>query len=101
MCDNIELLRGTIRHHIMSFQGRDPDRAGNENSYRALSYTLRDALMYKWIKGQKSLYAQARKQVYYLSMEFLVGRSLTNAVLFAVSEPRRHRRGFLRRSSRP
>lgn len=86
--DNTELLRGTIRHHIMSFQGRDPDRAGNEDSYRALSYTLRDALMYKWIKGQKSLYAQARKRVYYLSMEFLVGRSLTNAVInLGMQEP--------------
>ena len=72
----------------MSFQGRDPDRAGNEDSYRALSYTLRDALMYKWIKGQKSLYAQARKRVYYLSMEFLVGRSLTNAVInLGMQEP--------------
>ncbi len=78
---NIGLLRDTIRHHIMSFQGRDPDRAGNEDTYRALSYTLRDALMYKWIKSQKDYYAKAKKRVYYLSLEFLVGRSLSNAVI--------------------
>ena len=77
----IDLLRTTIRHHIMSFQGRDPDRAGNVDTYRALAYTLRDALMYKWIKGQKTLYAKAKKRVYYLSLEFLVGRSLSNAVI--------------------
>ena len=78
---NIDLLRDTIRHHIMSFQGRDPDRAGNEDTYRALSYTLRDALMYKWIKSQKDYYAKAKKRVYYMSLEFLVGRSLSNAVI--------------------
>ena len=78
---NTGLLRDTIRHHIMSFQGRDPDRAGNEDTYRALSYTLRDALMYKWIKSQKDYYAKAKKRVYYLSLEFLVGRSLSNAVI--------------------
>ena len=74
-------LRDTIRHHIMSFQGRDPDRAGNEDTYRALAYTLRDALMYKWIKSQKDYYAKAKKRVYYMSLEFLVGRSLSNAVI--------------------
>lgn len=78
---NIDLLRDTIRHHIMSFQGRDPDRAGNEDTYRALSYTLRDALMYKWIQSQKNYYAKAKKRVYYMSLEFLVGRSLSNAVI--------------------
>ena len=78
--DQSDLLRATIRHHIMSFQGRDPERAGSIDTYRALSYTLRDALMYRWIKSQKNLYAKAKKRVYYLSLEFLVGRSLSNAV---------------------
>ena len=78
---NTDLLRDTIRHHIMSFQGRDPDRAGNIDTYRALSYTLRDALIYKWINTQKNYYAKAKKRVYYLSLEFLVGRSLSNAVI--------------------
>lgn len=79
--NNIDILTTTIRHHIMSFQGRDPDRAGNEDTYRALSYTLRDALMHKWIKSQKDYYSGAKKRVYYLSLEFLVGRSLSNAII--------------------
>ena len=85
---NVDFLKTTIRHHIMSFQGRDPDRTGNDDTYRALSYSIRDALMYKWINTQKTYYAGAKKRVYYLSLEFLVGRSLTNAIInLGVEDP--------------
>ena len=86
--NNVDFLKTTIRHHIMSFQGRDPDRTGNDDTYRALSYSIRDALMYKWINTQKTYYAGAKKRVYYLSLEFLVGRSLTNAIInLGVEDP--------------
>jgi starch phosphorylase len=77
----IEDFKKCIQHHLMSFQGRDPDRAGDQDVYRALSYALRDVLMEKWIKTQKTFYAGKKKRVYYLSLEFLVGRSLGNAIL--------------------
>ncbi|MDY0391358.1 glycogen/starch/alpha-glucan phosphorylase [Desulfobulbus oligotrophicus] len=77
----IEDFKICIRHHLMSFQGRDPDRAGDQDVYRALSYALRDVLMEKWIKTQKTFYAGKMKRVYYLSLEFLVGRSLGTAIL--------------------
>ena len=71
----IEQFKACIRHHLVSFQGRDPLMAGNQDVYRALSYALRDMLMEKWINTQKTVYAQNKKRVYYLSLEFLVGRS--------------------------
>ncbi|NOQ45716.1 MAG: glycogen/starch/alpha-glucan family phosphorylase, partial [Desulfobulbaceae bacterium] len=77
----VERFKETIKHHLLSFQGRDPERAGNDDTYRALSYALRDALMEKWINTQKTFYAQNKKRVYYLSLEFLVGRSLGNALI--------------------
>ncbi|WP_035216556.1 glycogen/starch/alpha-glucan phosphorylase [Desulfobulbus elongatus] len=77
----VEDFKKCIRHHLMSFQGRDPDRAGDPDVYRALSYALRDVLMEKWIKTQKTFYAGKMKRVYYLSLEFLVGRSLGNAII--------------------
>ena len=79
--DPVDRFKKTIRHHLLSFQGRDPDRAGNDDTYRALSYALRDLLMEQWIDTQKKLYTQRRKRVYYLSLEFLVGRSLGNALI--------------------
>jgi len=77
----VEDFKKRIQHHLMSFQGRDPDRAGSPDVYRALSYALRDVLMEKWIKTQKTFYAGKMKRVYYLSLEFLVGRSLGNAII--------------------
>jgi starch phosphorylase len=77
----VEAFKKCIQHHLMSFQGRDPDRAGDPDVYRALSYALRDVLMEKWIKTQKTVYADKMKRVYYLSLEFLVGRSLGNAII--------------------
>jgi len=77
----VEEFKKCIQHHLMSFQGRDPERAGDQDVYRALSYALRDVLMEKWIKTQKTFYAGKMKRVYYLSLEFLVGRSLGNAIV--------------------
>ncbi|MGD9947699.1 MAG: glycogen/starch/alpha-glucan phosphorylase [Desulfobulbus sp.] len=77
----VDEFKKCIQHHLMSFQGRDPERAGDPDVYRALSYALRDVLMEKWIKTQKTFYAGKMKRVYYLSLEFLVGRSLGNAII--------------------
>ena len=76
-----EKLAETISHHLLSFLGRDPQRAGNRELYKALSYTVRDFLIERWIKTQKEFYARNRKRVYYLSLEFLVGRSLGNSLV--------------------
>ncbi|WP_028585233.1 glycogen/starch/alpha-glucan phosphorylase [Desulfogranum mediterraneum] len=78
---SVEQFKQCIQHHLVSFQGRDPLMAGDQDVYRALSYALRDVLMEKWINTQKTFYAQKKKRVYYLSLEFLVGRSLGNALI--------------------
>ncbi len=70
-----------VTHHLVSSQGRDPLRAGDNDVYRALSYALRDLLMEKWLITQKNFYAKHKKRVYYLSLEFLVGRSLGNTLI--------------------
>jgi starch phosphorylase len=76
-----DTLKKIISYHLLSFQGRDPERVGNRDLYKALAYTLRDKLIENWIKTQKSYYARDRKRVYYLSLEFLIGRSLGNALI--------------------
>ncbi len=77
----VEQFKLCIQHHLVSFQGRDPERASDPDVYRALSYALRDVLMEKWITTQKTFYAENKKRVYYLSLEFLIGRSLGNAII--------------------
>lgn len=76
-----ENIKKCIKHHLLSFQGRDPDRAGSRDTFKALAYTLRDIMVEKWINTQKEYYDKHQKRVYYLSLEFLVGRSLGNSLI--------------------
>ena len=79
--ETVQSIRDSIIHHLMSFQGRDPERSGASDVYKALAFTLRDIMVEKWIKTQKTFYAKEKKRVYYLSLEFLIGRSLGNSVI--------------------
>lgn len=76
-----EIIKKSIIHHLLSFQGRDPERSGPNDISKALAYTVRDILVEKWIRTQKTFYAKEKKRVYYLSLEFLIGRSLENCLL--------------------
>lgn len=76
----VEAIKENIIHHLMSFQGRDPERSGASDVYKALAYTMRDLMVQKWISTQKTFYAKEKKRVYYLSLEFLIGRSLGNSM---------------------
>ncbi|PID74404.1 MAG: glycogen phosphorylase [Deltaproteobacteria bacterium] len=77
----VKAIKESILHHLTSFQGRDPERSGSLDVYMALAYTMRDILVQKWIATQKSYYAKKKKRVYYLSLEFLIGRSLGNSII--------------------
>jgi len=77
----VEELKKTTRHHLMSFLGRDPERAKNRDLCKALSYVMRDNLIERWFDTQKSYYDHRKKRVYYLSLEFLIGRSLGNSMI--------------------
>ncbi len=74
-------IQKTLLNHLLSFQGRDPERAGNEDMYMSLAYAMRDLMVKKWISTQKGYYAKHQKRVYYLSLEFLIGRSLGNSLI--------------------
>jgi starch phosphorylase len=76
-----ESIRDSIIDHLMSFQWRDPERSGAGDIYKALAFTVRDIMVEKWIKTQKTFYAKEKKRVYYLSLEFLIGRSLGNSII--------------------
>lgn len=78
---NKEEIKKNILYHLLSIQGRDPQRAHAKDIYTALAYTMRDFLIDKWINTQRSYYTDGKKRVYYLSMEFLIGRSLDNSLI--------------------
>ncbi|MEW5772343.1 MAG: glycogen/starch/alpha-glucan phosphorylase [Thermodesulfobacteriota bacterium] len=77
IADN-EDLRQSVLRHIVSFGGSDYRWAGPQDYLKGLAYAVRERLAEKWIRTQREFYAQGAKRVYYLSLEFLVGRSLRN-----------------------
>ena len=65
-------------HHTLA---RDRYEAAEYEKFQAIAYAVRDRLIDRWIKTQQTYYKQNAKRIYYLSLEFLMGRSLGNAIL--------------------
>ncbi len=57
-----------------------PDQAGNRQRFEAIARTIRDTLAQRWILTTDTYDRVNPKQVYYLSMEFLIGRLLRDSV---------------------
>jgi glycogen phosphorylase len=78
---DVEVLRRAFLDNLMSLQGKSQHTATLRDQFFALAYTVRDRLFQRWIKTLEATYAADAKRIYYLSAEFLVGRTLTNALL--------------------
>ncbi|MFH2090917.1 MAG: glycogen/starch/alpha-glucan phosphorylase [Pseudomonadota bacterium] len=74
-------FRQTICDYILSFQARDPEMASSSDLFRAIAYIVREQMVRKWISSQKTNYKDKKKRIYYLSLEFLIGRSLGNSLI--------------------
>ncbi len=76
--DTVAGLKRDIIRHIVSSLGNDYSRRSEYNYYHGLALAVRDRLIDQWIKTQRSYYDDETKRVYYLSMEYLPGKSLLN-----------------------
>ncbi len=74
-------LKRAISNKLMYQVGKNPESARPLDWLHAVSYAVRDHLVERWMKTTRASYAQDVKRVYYLSMEFLIGRSFGNALL--------------------
>jgi len=61
--------------------GKDPETATRYDWYCALCLVLRDRLLSRWHDTQKRIRKNGTRKVYYLSLEFLMGRGMTNAAV--------------------
>jgi len=74
-------LKNDILRHIRFTLGNDPDKPDKFACFMGLAYSVRDRLIERWIKTQRSLYDTLSKRVYFLSLEFLPGRFLKNYLI--------------------
>src|SRR3978361_474621 len=60
--------------------GKDAGMATRYDWYKAAALALRDRIVHRWLITDKKSYAAGAKRVYYLSLEFLIGRLFTDAL---------------------
>ena len=73
-------LRRSVEYHLRYTTGKAPSAATLTDWRLAVSRAVRDLVIAPWFETTQRVYAEDRKRVYYLSMEFLVGRLLEDAV---------------------
>lgn len=70
-----------FRHYYSHTLGRDRNCKSTHYPYKALSLTIRDRLMERWKNTHYAYQDNDCKRTYYVSLEFLMGRALSNSVL--------------------
>jgi starch phosphorylase len=74
-------MQSAILHHLVYTVGKDADHATVYDWRMALSHALRDRIVDVWFASTRRSYAAGAKRVYYLSMEFLIGRLLDDGLI--------------------
>ncbi len=76
-----ENLKLWLKHHLKYTLVDDKFSSTKMDHFISLALSVRDHLVHRWLKTQQSYYENHVKRVYYLSMEFLIGRLLTNNLI--------------------
>ncbi len=80
-----ESIKASIIGKLQRYNGRTIQEASPQQIYRALASTVRDQIMQKWMISREERKTNNNKRLYYLSVEFLMGRSLYTNILNLVS----------------
>jgi len=74
-------LKRSFSNHLVYSIGKDPITATERDWFYTAAAVARERLIERWMETMRSYYRADTKRVYYLSMEFLMGRALMNSVL--------------------
>ncbi|MBF0752530.1 MULTISPECIES: glycogen/starch/alpha-glucan phosphorylase [unclassified Pasteurella] len=78
---DVQALKKSIVYKLIFSIGRSPREASQRDWLNATLYAVRDLVTEGWISKARQARADDARRVYYLSMEFLIGRTLSNALI--------------------
>jgi glycogen phosphorylase len=76
--DDIEQFKQTVLAKLTLAVGKDVSSATDRDWFVATTLSLRDRVIYRWLAAEREDLARGRKRIYYLSLEFLIGRLLND-----------------------
>ncbi|WP_459556697.1 glycogen/starch/alpha-glucan phosphorylase [Lacunimicrobium album] len=79
--DNFVVERQAIKSHLILDHLTHPEDASTRERFEALARAIRDVITPRWLETEATYRNQNPKQIYYLSMEFLIGRMLVNNIV--------------------
>ncbi len=78
---NKDLFKRSVEYNVRTLYRKDMSEATPQQVFQAASLAIKDQIIENWIKTQKAYDKEDPKMVYYMSMEFLMGRALGNNII--------------------
>ena len=82
-----ETFKKSVLFNMKNVFRKTVDEATKEQMYQAVAYAVKDVIIDEWIATHKEYEKQDVKTLYYLSMEFLMGRALGNSIISFMAQP--------------
>jgi len=82
-----EIFKKSVLFNMKNVFRKTVDEATPEQMYQAVAYAVKDVIIDEWIATHKEYEKQDVKTLYYLSMEFLMGRALGNNIINIMAQP--------------
>lgn len=76
-----ELFKNSVVFNVKTLYRKNLDEASPQQIFQAVAYSIKDAVVDHWMTTQKEFEKQDPKTLYYMSMEFLMGRALGNDII--------------------
>ncbi len=76
-----ELFKRSVLYNVKTLYRKTLEEANQQQIFQAVAYAIKDVVVDNWLNTQKEYDKQDPKMVYYLSMEFLMGRALGNNII--------------------
>ena len=76
-----DLFKRSVVYNVKTLYRKSMEEATDQQIFQAVSYAIKDAIVDHWMTSQEEYEKQDPKMVYYLSMEFVMGRALGNNII--------------------